>query len=213
MTVRAFGDAAFLVELEQRIDPAIVETARALAELWERRGLGDAIPAYASVVLRFDVSRISVAEALAAARELAAAVPQRPERPRRASSGGRLIEIPTTYNGPDLEETATRSGLTAAQLVAAHAGREYDAFFLGFMPGLAYCGLLDPAIVAPRLSSPRAHVPAGSVAVANGQTIVYPLDSPGGWRLIGRTDLVLFDARADPPARIQPGDRVRFVPR
>ncbi|HVR89091.1 MAG TPA: 5-oxoprolinase subunit PxpB [Candidatus Limnocylindria bacterium] len=207
MTVRAFGDSAFLIELEQRIDPAIVETARALADLWETRGLGEAIPAYASVVLRFEPSHVSTADALTAARELALERPQLGDR-----AAGRVIEIPTTYDGPDLEETAALSGMTAAELVAAHAGREYQAFFLGFMPGLAYCGLLHPGIVAPRRASPRARVPAGSVAVANGQTIVYPFASPGGWRLIGRTDLPLFDPSADPPARIRPADRVRFVP-
>ena len=99
------------------------------------------------------------------------------------------------------------------QLVALHAGREYTAYFLGFLPGFAYCGRLDPRIVAPRLARPRERVPAGSVAVADGQTAVYPLTSPGGWRLIGRTDIAMFDAGAAEPVRIRAGDRLRFVPR
>jgi KipI family sensor histidine kinase inhibitor len=128
-----------------------------------------------------------------------------------AAKGGRLVEIPTHYDGPDLLETAERSRLSVDELVALHIGREYRAFFVGFLPGFAYCGVLDPRIVAPRLLSPRARVPAGSVAVADGQTSIYPFDSPGGWRLIGRTDVRVFDSANQPPVLIRPGDRVRFV--
>lgn len=124
-----------------------------------------------------------------------------------------MIEIPTRYDGPDLLETAERSHLTVHELVAIHASREYRAFFLGFLPGFAYCGVLDPRIVAPRLQRPRERVVAGSVAIADGQTSVYPFDSPGGWRLIGRTDVRIFDPMRDSPALIRPGDRVRFVAR
>jgi KipI family sensor histidine kinase inhibitor len=126
---------------------------------------------------------------------------------------GRVVEIPTHYDGPDLSETAERSKLSVDELIGLHAGREYRAFFLGFLPGFAYCGVLDPRIVAPRLSRPRERVPAGSVAIADGQTSVYPFDSPGGWRLIGRTDVRMFDKSNDPPVLIRPGDRVRFVAR
>lgn len=208
MTVRPFGDRAFLIELEQRIDPSIIDAARAVADAWERRGLGEAIPAYASVVVTFDPARTLWKDAAAAAEALASAPPG-----AASAVAGRLIEIPTVYDGPDLAETATRSGLSTTELVALHSDRDYRAFFLGFMPGLAYCGMLDPRIDAPRLASPRPRVPAGSVAIANGQTIVYPVDSPGGWRLIGRTDLKVFDLAQDPAALIRAGDRLRFVPR
>src|SRR5207248_5168642 len=99
------------------------------------------------------------------------------------------IEVPTVYDGPDLADTAARSGLSVEELVALHGGREYRAFFLGFMPGLAYCGILDPRIDAPRLAVPRSRVPAGSVAVANGQTIVYPVEPTGGWPPLGANGL------------------------
>ena len=125
---------------------------------------------------------------------------------------GREVQIPTHYDGPDLLETAQHSKLSVEQLVALHSGRLYRAFFLGFLPGFAYCGVLDPRIVAPRLVRPRERVPSGSVAVADGQTSIYPFDSPGGWRLIGRTDVRIFDSTREPPALIRPGDRVRFVP-
>ncbi len=207
MSLRAFGDRAFLLELEQRIDPGIAARARAIADAWEAGGLGAAIPAYASVVLQFDPPTPRAA-ALAAAQALATDPPaSRPAMP------GRLIEIPTTYDGPDLALAAGRSGLTPGELVDAHAGREYEAFFLGFMPGLAYLGTLDSTIDVPRLDTPRPRVPAGSVGIANGQTLVYPFESPGGWYLIGRTVLVMFDPRRDPAALIGAGDRVRFVPR
>ena len=132
---------------------------------------------------------------------------------RTSATTGRSIEIPTEYDGPDLDETAARSGLSRAELVALHSGREYRAYFLGFLPGFAYCGMLDPRIVAPRLGRPRERVPAGAVAIADGQTAVYPLDSPGGWRLIGHTDSRIFDPSKDPPTLIRPADRVRFVAR
>jgi KipI family sensor histidine kinase inhibitor len=208
MTVRPFGDRAFLIELEQRIDPRIVDAARAIADAWERRGLGEATPAYASVVVAFDPARTPWPDAARAAAELAAAPPT-----PAAPIDGRLVEVPTVYDGPDLADTAARSGLSPAELVALHSGQEYRAFFLGFMPGLAYTGMLDPRIDAPRLATPRPRVPAGSVGIANGQTVVYPVDSPGGWRLIGRTQLVLFDPARDPAALIRAGDRLRFVPR
>jgi KipI family sensor histidine kinase inhibitor len=129
----------------------------------------------------------------------------------RVIESAREVEIPTHYDGPDLLETAERSKLSVEELVTLHSGRVYRAFFLGFLPGFAYCGILDPRIVAPRLVRPRERVPAGSVAIADGQTSVYPFDSPGGWRLIGRTETRIFDPAEELPALIRPGDRVRFV--
>ena len=162
------------------------------------------MPAYASVVVQFDPVHLAPVAAEAAVRRLAKALDQVPVEP------GRVIEIPIHYDGPDLLE---RSNLSIDDLIGLHSGREYHAFFIGFLPGFAYCGVLDPRILAPRLSRPRERVPAGSVAVADGQTSVYPFASPGGWRLIGRTDVRVFDSTRDPPALIRPGDRVRFVAR
>lgn len=155
--------------------------------------------------MRFDPLRLAPADAERKVAELVSALA------RVEIGGGRLVEIPTDYDGPDLAETAERSKLSVDELIAVHSGREYRAFFLGFLPGFAYCGVLDPRIVAPRLVRPRERVPAGSVAVADGQTSVYPFDSPGGWRLIGRTDVRVFDSAREPPVLIRPGDRVRFV--
>lgn len=201
----AFGDAALLVELEQRIDPAVAARAAAIADAWERTGKGRAVPTYASVLLRFDPLELDHAEA----EQLARAVVGAPGAPVEA----REHEIPARYDGPDLDEVARLSGLTTAEVVAAHTARAYRVFFIGFMPGFAYCGVLDERIVAPRLRSPRTIVPAGSVAVADGQTAVYPFASPGGWRLIGSTDVVMFDPARDPSALLRSGDIVRFVRR
>ena len=205
-----FGEGALLVELADEFQENVVGWARRIADTWETDfAFGPAVPAYASALLRFDPLRIAATEAEKVAHELVSRVELATiagDRSRRA------IEIPTTYDGPDLAETAERSHLSVEQLVTLHAGLEYTCYFLGFLPGFAYCGRLDPRIVAPRLERPRERVPAGSVAVADGQTAVYPLTSPGGWRLIGRTDLTLFDPAASEPVRIRAGDRLRFVP-
>ena len=205
-----FGEGALLVELGNEFQENIVAWARAIAEHWDTTlGYGPAVPAYASVVLRFDPLRIEPTQAEQFAAELLARselMLVAPTKPRR------LVEIPTTYNGPDLAETAERSRLSVDELVALHAKREYTAYFLGFMPGFAYCGRLDAKIASSRLERPRERVPAGSVAIADGQTGVYPFASPGGWRLIGRTELAMFDPSAAEPVLIHAGDRVRFVP-
>ena len=206
--VLPFGERALLVELADRFDEALVWRAQEIADRWEALDHGEAVPAYASVLLRFDPEHLAPDAAVAAAHEIAGAGPRRDD-----AGGGRLIEIPTRYDGDDLGEVAMRSGLSVDELVALHSGRVYRAYFLGFMPGFAYLGRLDPRIVAPRLPAPRSRVPAGSVAIADGQTAVYPFASPGGWRLLGTTDRAMFDPSRDEPALLRAGDRVRFVAR
>src|SRR5204862_7785134 len=127
--------------------------------------------------------------------------------------GPRLVEIPVRYDGPDLGEVAAMSKISVDKLIALHSGRDYLAYFLGFLPGWAYCGRLDPRIRAPRLLRPRERIAPGAVAVADGQTGVYPFASAGGWRLLGSTDAVMFDPARERPSLIQAGDQVRFVPR
>lgn len=124
---------------------------------------------------------------------------------------GTVVEIPVAYDGADLAEVAARCGLTPAEVVQRHTAPTYTAAFAGFAPGFVYLEGLDPALVLPRRAEPRTRVPAGSVAIAADHAAVYPRESPGGWHLLGRTGAVMFDAEADPPALVQPGDRVRFV--
>src|SRR5262249_55828790 len=126
----------------------------------------------------------------------------------------RTIDIPVCYGGecgPDLEDVARHTGLAPAEVIARHSAVTYLVYFLGFSPGFPYLGGLAPELATPRLSAPRKRVPAGSVAIGGRQTGVYPVESPGGWRIIGRTDLRLFDPNAEPPALLRTGDSVRFV--
>ncbi|MEM4485770.1 MAG: 5-oxoprolinase subunit PxpB [Zestosphaera sp.] len=129
-------------------------------------------------------------------------------RPRR-------FTVPVAYGGelgPDLQSVASWAGLREEEVVALHTSRSYTCYTLGFTPGFLYLGEVDPKIAAPRLETPRVKIPAGSVGIAGKMTGVYGLESPGGWRLIGRTPLIMFDYRRDPPIPIAPGDVVTFKP-
>jgi KipI family sensor histidine kinase inhibitor len=121
------------------------------------------------------------------------------------------VEVPTTYDGDDLEDVARMWDMTTDEVVSTHAGSDFVVAFCGFSPGFAYCTGLPEGLHVPRLDSPRTRVPAGAVGLAGEFTGIYPTSSPGGWRLIGRTDLTLWDHDADPPARLAPGTRVRFT--
>lgn len=137
------------------------------------------------------------------------------ELPGQAGDGGRIVDIPVCYGGeygPDLPEVAARAGITEEEAVRLHSGAEYMVGMIGFAPGFPYLRGLPPQLATPRRPVPRTKVPAGSVAIGGGQTGIYPADLPGGWHIIGRTPVTLFDPAADPPSLLAPGDRVRFVP-
>lgn len=129
-----------------------------------------------------------------------------------STAPGDLVEVPTTYDGDDLDDVARLWDMTRDEVVATHSSAEFVVAFCGFAPGFAYCTGLPGELTVPRLESPRTRVPAGSVGLAGTFTGVYPTPSPGGWRLVGRTTLVLWDPDRDPPATLPPGTRVRFVP-
>jgi len=205
--VRPFGESAFLVELGDKFHPTLVEKARQLAYRWT---WGPAVPAYTSVLLQYDAEHDPTMAESRVARLLRTAGSQ---SMAVTTLGGREVEIPIRYDGPDLADVADASGMSIARLIELHSSRDYVAYFLGFLPGWAYCGALDERIVATRLARPRERVPAGAVGVVDGQTGIYPFQSPGGWRLIGSTDAVLFDPAREQPSLIYPGARVRFVPR
>jgi KipI family sensor histidine kinase inhibitor len=211
MTIATLGDGALVVQLGDTIDPALIARIGALAARIDEARIGgvqEVVPAYASLAVFFDI-RTTDHERVADAVGLLLHEPTevgRDEGPRS------VHRIPVWYDGPDLADVARLTGLTVDDVVARHAGREYRVYFLGFAPGFAYLGELDQALVLPRRAEPRRRVAAGSVAIAGAQTAVYPLDTPGGWHLLGRTSTVMFDPLVDPPARLAPGDRVRFVP-
>ena len=221
------GDAAFLVEWPGRIDPDVNARAVALARALREGalpGVRDIVPAYCSVGVFFDPLRSHVDELRAWLRQaadvdrsIAAPARSRSSGPvEDAGDAGSIRRIPVCYGGdygPDLEELATSAQLRRDEAVAAHAGRVYRVYMLGFMPGFAYMAEVDAGIARPRRPTPRLKVPAGSVGIAGRQTGIYPLDSPGGWNIIGRTPLRPFDPRRGATAEafaFHPGDRVQF---
>ncbi len=198
-------DGALLVEFPELSDEEANRAAIALARRLRRLQVEDAIPAARSLLIVYDPLRVG-REAIAASVERLAAEPGA----AGADSDARLLRLPVLYDGEDLAELANRAGMPAAELVRRHAAERYRVAFIGFAPGFAYLAGLPPELAAPRLTSPRSRVPAGSVAIGGSWTGVYPSASPGGWRLLGRTSAVLFDAAANPPALLAPGDRVEF---
>src|SRR6267154_2818608 len=198
------GDAPLLAELGTRLDPALNTRAIALASaLKKRRDVRQAIAGYASVTVHFDPDQTTYDALTAAIKRLAS------KRPPMAEPG-RLHRIPVVYDGPDLEAVAAVLGLIPAQIAAIHSKPIYRVFLVGFVPGWAYLGPLPEELELPRRHVPRTQVPAGSVAIAGRQSGIYPLPTPGGWHLIGRTPVKLFLPDADPPCLFRAGDRVKF---
>lgn len=198
------GDAALLAELGTRLDTALNTRAIALAvALKKRRDVRQAIAGYASVTVHFDPDQVSHDALAAAIRRLAS------KRPPMAEPG-RLHRIPVVYDGPDMQAVSTELGLDPAKIVDIHTRPIYRVFLVGFVPGWGYLGPLPEELELPRRHVPRTKVPAGSVAIAGRQTGIYPLATPGGWHLIGRTSVKLFLPDSDPPCLFRAGDRVKF---
>jgi inhibitor of KinA len=198
------GDAALLAELGTRLDTALNTRAIALAAaLKKRRDVRQAIAGYASVTVHFDPDQVTHDALTAAIRRLATKRPPIEEP-------GRLHRIPVTYDGPDMAAVSAVLGLDADTIVEIHTRPIYRVFLLGFVPGWGYLGPLPEELELPRRQVPRTKVPAGSVAMAGRQTGIYPLATPGGWHLIGRTSVKLFLPDSDPPCLFRAGDRVKF---
>ena len=206
------GDAALIVEFEDRIDPAINARAVALAESLDLAlvpGVRDVVPTHRSVAVYFDPLKTDQ-QALGTAIEDLVQRPTEVPVPRREP-----INVPVCYGGdcgPDLPRVAAFAGLTEAAVVELHASTPYRVLMLGFLPGFAYMGLVDSRIAAPRLDTPRTRVPSGSVGIAGVQTGIYPRETPGGWQLIGRTPVRPFDLSRPDPFLFRSGDEVRFHP-
>jgi len=204
--IHPLGDAAVLAELGTRLDTALNTRAIALAAaLKRRRDVRQAVAGHASVTVQFDPDQVTHEALAAAIRRLATKRPPMEEP-------GRLHRIPVVYDGPDLEAAAAELGLSPQQLIEHHGRPIYRAFLIGFVPGWAYLGPLPDELVLPRRPVPRTQVAAGSVAIAGHQTGIYPLVSPGGWHLIGRSSVRLFLPDSDPPSLFRAGDRVKFFP-
>lgn len=231
--VEPFGDGALLVTFSEKLELRANDLAQQLAariEAWRLEAASDVasgaprgaaafrepVAAHASVLVPYDAERLDGAVAIDLVGPLVSAVSMAPLPDGSAGDEtSRLLEIPVVYggeNGPDLAVVAATTGLTEREVVELHTASIYRVLLLGFAPGFAYLGLLPPSLRVPRRTTPRPRVSAGSVAIAGRQTAVYPFETPGGWHLIGRTSLPMWDSRRDPPNTLSPGQRVRFRP-
>lgn len=205
------GDSAMLVQWGNDMDFEVNQRVHALANLIEAsplHGVIETVPAYATLLVHYDPLVVSFTQVRDFLRE------KLTQAQAAAARSPKRIEIPVRYGGEhgiDLEAVARHLRLRVEEVIRLHSGKLYTVFMMGFTPGFAYLGKLDDALVMPRLETPRTRVPAGTVAIAGWQTGIYPLDSPGGWRLIGWTPLTLFDPRSDSPFLFAPGDEVKFV--
>lgn len=208
MHVAPLGDSALMITVGTTIDREVSGRVHALSDAIRNErlpGVTDVVPAYAALAVHFDPLVVNEGELAAQLRELA-----QPPFPAPAKDERRLVTIPVTYDGPDLTLVADTCGLSIAEVIALHSRVEYFVYMLGFAPGFAYLGDLDPALRMPRRGSPRTRVPAGTVAIAGEQTAVYPHATPGGWQLIGTARVEMFDAARDQPSLLRAGDRVKF---
>jgi KipI family sensor histidine kinase inhibitor len=210
---RDLGEGGLSVELGEGIDARVNTRVHQLAAEARRQLAGlalELVPAYRSLLFLFDPLQVGRRELRRLIESILQTLPN-PPPPLQ----GRTVEIPVCYgaaHGPDLAAVAAHAGLSEAEAIALHAGATYRVCLLGFTPGFPYLGGMPERLALPRLTTPRPRVPAGSVGIAAAQTGIYPLESPGGWRLIGRTALRLFDPGAARPFLLSPGDAVRFVP-
>jgi inhibitor of KinA len=217
-TIYPLGDRGLCIDWGNSIDPILNDQVLALhARLREAQlpGVLDLVPAYSSLGLLFATSKLvqgnpdqSPYEQL---REQV--IPHLTAASQSPALESRLLEIPVCYDpefAPDLAELASNSGLPPEDVVQLHSAREYRVYHIGFLPGFPYLGAVDERIASPRRAVPRARIPAGSVGIAGQQTGIYPLESPGGWKLIGQTPIRLFRPQHPEPALLRAGDRVRF---
>jgi inhibitor of KinA len=210
------GDHAVTITLGASIDEdthRLVRAVSARLDAHPPRGLIDQVPAFASVVVHYDPAQVSGTTGSPYDRMVAVLADTLRAIHVGELAAPRVVELPVCYGGdlgPDLEDVARAHELDPAAVVELHTGGDYLVYMVGFMPGFAYLGGLSPRLSTPRRSTPRTAVPAGTVGIGGQQTGVYPLESPGGWNLIGRTPLRIFDLDREEPALLTTGDRVRF---
>ncbi|MCA1961714.1 MAG: 5-oxoprolinase subunit PxpB [Desulfomonile sp.] len=208
---RLVGDTGVIVEFGDEIAPEINRKVRTMTFALDREhptGVREVIPTYRSLMIVYDPLEVDLDRLMGLLTDLEQRLDETKMPPPR------LVEIPVCYGGefgPDIEFIANTHGLTVDDVIRIHSGTEYQIYMMGFSPGFAYLGGLPKALHTPRLETPRAMVPAGSVGIANEQTGMYPLESPAGWRIIGRTPLKLFDPARSNPFLYDAGDMIRFV--
>jgi KipI family sensor histidine kinase inhibitor len=207
----AAGDTALVVEFGDRVDPHLSALVLALARRVEAAaiaGVVETVPTFRSLMVHYDCLQISNAELK---RRIAPLLGNLQTR----AQAGRRWRLPACYHtslGPDLAEVAQRTGLSVAEVVEHHASAAFQVYMVGFLPGFAYLGGLPRELELPRRENPRLKVEAGSIAIAMAMSVIYSIESPGGWNILGRTPVRLWDLRRDPAALVSPGDQVSFEP-
>ncbi len=206
------GDSAVTIELGDAISPETNRKVRTLflsIEAQRIPGVTDLVPTYRSILVYYDPLHLPLADLEDRLRDLEAHLGE------VSTKAPKVVELPTLYGGEygtDLAHVAEYNSLTQDEIIKVHSGTDYLVYMVGFTPGFPYLGGMSDSIATPRLQTPRTAIPAGSVGIAENQTGVYPIESPGGWQLIGRTPVQLFAPRRDPPVLVEAGDYVRFVP-
>ena len=212
-TISPVGDCAISIDFGQVIDPKINRHIRQTIERIQELkldGITELVPTYCALLIQYDAMLYSYSDICNFMEPLL-----EPSATDDANERVTVIEIPTVYGGefgPDLGFVASHNNLSEDEVVAIHSGTDYLVYMLGFIPGFTYLGGMDPRIATPRLSSPRTLIPAGSVGIAGEQTGTYPSDSPGGWQIIGRTPVTMYDMSKEQAALLSAGDYVRYVP-
>ena len=208
--ILAAGDQALLIEFGEEIKPAINRRVQAFTKRASQQrisGIGELVPSYCSVLIYYDPLHLSFSQAASWAGEFLSGGSVEVE------SAPTIKEVPVLYggpSGPDLDFVAEHNGISVEEVIRFHTSQTYLVYVVGFSPGFTAMGTVPEKIRAPRLPTPRTRVPAGSVGIGGVQTGIYPVESPGGWRLIGRTPLRLFDLSWTPPSHFQAGDYARF---
>ena len=210
--ILAAGDQALLIEFGEEIKPAINRRVHAFAQRVNQRkisGIGELVPSYCTVLIYYDPARLSFSRAASWAGEFLSSGPAEPDGTPKTK------EVPVLYGGsygPDIDFVAQHNGISVEEVIRIHTGQPYLVYVVGFSPGFTAMGTVPEKIQAPRLPTPRTKVAPGSVGIGGMQTGIYPVESPGGWRLIGRTPLKLFDLSWNIPSHFQAGDYARFYP-
>jgi inhibitor of KinA len=206
------GDQGIQIVFSDQVNEGVSRQIRSFMQLLDTQDhlpVLEPVPAYTTLSIYYDVMKMDYDDMVENLRKLSTKISDKPQEEQY------IIEIPTCYGGiygPDLAEVATHNQVTPEEVISIHTAEPYLIYMLGFSPGFPYLGGMSDVISCPRLATPRAKVPRGSVGIAGGQTGIYPIESPGGWRIIGRTPLPLYQPKSKSPILLQAGDYVRFVP-
>lgn len=203
------GDSALVAEFGQIIDETVNEQVHGMARWLQQQGIGgvlEVLPTFRSLMVFYDPMKISYQKLVKKLRDC-------PDQILGDQSDSkRILEVPCCYDGPDLDSMEELTGLSREQIIEIHSSVDYKIYMMGFLPGFVYLGGLDPRICAPRLQTPRTRIEPGSVGIGGSQTGVYPVASPGGWRILGYTPLKFYDPARQDPILCQAGEYIRFVP-